>query len=102
MSTHNIGFYEDLTKVIFELSANTHLISSAEYNEIYCYFWLKKYQNLFKYRVFVILTCKILKKRQLMMLLISNNRSLYFNTKGIKECKIYWVSPSNCSIIHGI
>ena len=29
MSTHNIGFYEDLTKIIFELSLNTHLISSA-------------------------------------------------------------------------
>ena len=23
MSTHNIGFYEDLTKIIFELSSNT-------------------------------------------------------------------------------
>ena len=30
MSTHNIGFYEDLTKTIFELSSNTYLISSAE------------------------------------------------------------------------
>ena len=30
MSTHNIGFYEDLTKIIFELSSNTHLISFAE------------------------------------------------------------------------
>ena len=30
MSTHNIGFYEDLTKNIFELSSNTHLISSAD------------------------------------------------------------------------
>ena len=30
MSTHNIGFYEDLTKIIFEISSNTHLISSAE------------------------------------------------------------------------
>ena len=29
MSTHNMGFYEDLTKIIFELSSNTHLISSA-------------------------------------------------------------------------
>ena len=29
MSTHNIGFYEDLTNIIFELSSNTHLISSA-------------------------------------------------------------------------
>ena len=32
MSTHNIGFYEDLTKIIFELSSNTHLISSAVNN----------------------------------------------------------------------
>ena len=31
ISTHNIGFYEDLTKIIFESSSNTHLISSAEY-----------------------------------------------------------------------
>ena len=30
MSTHNIGFYEDLTKNIFHLSSNTHLISSSE------------------------------------------------------------------------
>ena len=30
MSTHNIGFCEDLTKIIFELSSNTHLISSAD------------------------------------------------------------------------
>ena len=29
MSTHNIGFYEDLTKIIFELSSNMHLISCA-------------------------------------------------------------------------
>ena len=35
MSTHNIGFYEDLTKIIFELSSNMHLISSAA--EVYNY-----------------------------------------------------------------
>ena len=32
MSTHNIGFYEDLTKIIFELSSNiikSRVISSA-------------------------------------------------------------------------
>ena len=29
MSTYNIGFYEDLTKIIFQLSSNTHLISSS-------------------------------------------------------------------------
>ena len=33
MSTHKIGFYEDLTKIIFEVSSNTHLISSAECNK---------------------------------------------------------------------
>ena len=35
MSNHNIGFYEDLTKIIFELSSissNTHLISSAAHS----------------------------------------------------------------------
>ena len=31
MSPHNIGFYEDLTKIIFELSSNTHFISSAAF-----------------------------------------------------------------------
>ena len=32
MSTHNIGFCEDLTKIIFELSSNIikYLISSAD------------------------------------------------------------------------
>ena len=30
MSTHNIGFYEDLTKIIFQLSSNKHLISSSK------------------------------------------------------------------------
>ena len=30
MSINNIGFYEDLTKIIFQLSSNTHLISSSD------------------------------------------------------------------------
>ena len=30
MSTHNIGFYEEISKIIFELSPNMHLISSAD------------------------------------------------------------------------
>ena len=34
MSTHNIDFYEDLTKIIFELSSNTHLISSADLKNV--------------------------------------------------------------------
>ena len=29
MSNHNIGFYEDLTKIIFQLSSNTYLISCS-------------------------------------------------------------------------
>ena len=29
MRTHNIGFYEDLTEIIFELLSNMHLISSS-------------------------------------------------------------------------
>ena len=34
MSTHNIGFYKHLTKIIFELSSNTHLISSAGFTAL--------------------------------------------------------------------
>ena len=30
MSTHNTGFCEDLTKIIFQLSSNTHLVSSSD------------------------------------------------------------------------
>ena len=29
MSTHNIGIYEEISKIITQLSPNTHLISSA-------------------------------------------------------------------------
>ena len=29
MNTHNIGFYEDLTKIVFHLSSNTHLTTSS-------------------------------------------------------------------------
>ena len=46
MSTHNIGFYENLTKIIFELSSNiilyhqissnSHLISSAQSDQSLC------------------------------------------------------------------
>ena len=42
MSTHNIGFYEDLTKIILnyhQISSNTHLISSAD-----CDFYDKEIQ----------------------------------------------------------
>ena len=33
MSTHNIGFYEDLTKLIFQLLSNTHLMISLLLSE---------------------------------------------------------------------
>ena len=39
MSTHNIGFYEDLTKLIFELSSTTHLISSAAVFDLIMLIW---------------------------------------------------------------
>ena len=29
MSTHNIGFYEDMVKIIFQLSSNIHFICSS-------------------------------------------------------------------------
>ena len=35
MITHNIGFYVDLTKIIFELSTNMRLISSTELPKAY-------------------------------------------------------------------
>ena len=31
MSTHNIGFYEEISKIITKISSNMHLISSAAY-----------------------------------------------------------------------
>ena len=31
MSTHNIGFYEDLTKIIFELNVSSNIIKYAPY-----------------------------------------------------------------------
>ena len=30
MSTHNIGIFEEISKIIPQLSSNTHLISSSE------------------------------------------------------------------------
>ena len=42
MSTHNIGFYEDLTKIIFELSSNMHLISSAKMPRLIHLHWAQK------------------------------------------------------------
>ena len=34
MSTHNIGFYEEISKIITKLSSNTHLISFAGCNKL--------------------------------------------------------------------
>ena len=53
MSTHNIGFYGDLTKIIFELnyhqiSSNTHLITSAGMLDSYLF----KNVNLYGTEVF--------------------------------------------------
>ena len=31
MSNHSIGFYEEISKIIFELSLNMHLIYSAAF-----------------------------------------------------------------------
>ena len=44
MSTHNVGFYEDLTKIIFELSSN--IIKYAPYffcwvYEVFCNIMVK-------------------------------------------------------------
>ena len=52
MSTHNTGFYEDLTKIIFELSSNTHLISSADrlrYKAIFTLPYYFLYTHLIKF-----------------------------------------------------
>ena len=35
MSTHNIGFYEEISKTISSLSSNTHLISSSEFIKMF-------------------------------------------------------------------
>ena len=48
MSTHNIGFYEDLTKIIFELSSN--IIKYAPY----FFFWMTTY---FSIKTNVVGTC---------------------------------------------
>ena len=49
MSTHNIGFYEDLTKIIFELLSN--IIKYAPY--FFCWF------NIFCEQVFEITSWSI-------------------------------------------
>ena len=54
---HNIGFYEDLTKIIFELSSNTHLISSAELQSKKCTIG-SKIEIILELMVIVLITCK--------------------------------------------
>ena len=44
MSTHNIGFYEDLTKIIFELSSN--IIKYVP--DFFCCYWFH-FNNLLKH-----------------------------------------------------
>ena len=34
MGTHNVGFYEEMAKIVFQLSSNAHLICSSELNVI--------------------------------------------------------------------
>ena len=61
MSTHNIGFYEDLTKIIFELSSN--IIKYAPYffcclffcsSATYSSFFARAYSGGAIYFVFVV------------------------------------------------
>ena len=58
MRTHNIGFYEDLTKLSFnyhQISSNMHLISSSGYchpNEVYSHFYSCKKNENFQLKKF--------------------------------------------------
>ena len=38
MSTHNIGFYEEMAKIIFQLSSNTHFICSSVFGILLKFF----------------------------------------------------------------
>ena len=60
MSTHNLGFYEDLTKIIIQLSSNTYLIYSAD--NVFCllpYFIQFSRFNIYQIRYFVVQKCEI-------------------------------------------
>ena len=37
MSTHNIGFYEEMVKIVFKLSSSIHLICSYEIVWFVCF-----------------------------------------------------------------
>ena len=69
MSTHNIGFYEDLTKIIFELSSN--IIIYAPYF-LCCIFVNKGADQLRCNRLYF---CNI--DRKIPLLPISENSSLW-------------------------
>ena len=45
MSTHNIGFYEEISKIITLLSSNKHLISSADVHTNYIWSYRCLLQN---------------------------------------------------------
>ena len=51
MSTHNIGFYEDLTKINFELSSN--IIKYAPYFFYCCDFFCLLFSLMHHYLVFM-------------------------------------------------
>ena len=64
MSTHNIGFYKDLTEIILnyhKISSNTYLISSAEpeidlfFPKVYRFILKKQCVNIFQ--CFCVLLC---------------------------------------------
>ena len=46
MSTHNIGFYEDLTKFIFEFSAIFHGCKNDNFQLNFFYYFLIFAQNI--------------------------------------------------------
>ena len=39
MSTHNISFYEEMAKIIYQLSSNMHLISSSVSSQVSVLNW---------------------------------------------------------------
>ena len=81
MSTHNIGFYEDLTKKFFESSSNTHLISSAGieiYLPFYLFFAYISKKQVFSLRLLCVITIACLCHLQ-----------QFYNCKAIK----FSVSP---------
>ena len=60
MSTHNMGFYEDFTKIIFELSSN--IIKYAPYFFCCCYLlasnhcpWANLHEAVYQYLVPILL-----------------------------------------------